>query len=417
MIDSQLASPRKARVQHQRGGNYPEFPAIEHLVQIAPIALSGGHIYSWQRWATSQQDVRPWARRATIRHSNLVELRSLQVTMPETIHLIETCLTLCFPGLSIKDAARKLLISLQDDNIAVTAAVKATSVRPNDSILDIRALVHFRSRLGPDDWQITRQLLCILCTKKAIEGVAQIAELNPSTHWSANRSDSAQCKRFRQGINSLNAVGGSRSAGLALVRRQLCLRALADSTGSSTFGWTRFSPQRDDGLMGEELCGIMSGTLQRQEASIPDLLTPYIRKTTCLNIIPVVKYQQGPLATGLGIPNFQARGILIKKPKGWDETTQDFCFLIISEDVRFDDDMELGGLLEEANRAKELFQADATYNQGDRALIDRWVQILKCHLPQDTPLEPVRSDDEAQQRRDAGGEVDIRDKAKYRVVG
>ena len=158
--------------------------------------------------------------------------------------------------------------------------------------------------------------------------------------------------------------------------------------------------------MGEELYGIMSGTLQRHEASIPDLLTPYIRKITCLNIIPLVKYQQGPLAIGLGIPNFQARGILIKKPKGWDETTQDFCFLIISEGVRFADDMELGGLLEEANRAKELFQADATYNQGDCALIDRWVQILKGRLPQDTPLEPVRSDDEAQQRRDAGGEGD-----------
>ncbi len=371
------------------------FPKIEPLVQNGPTTFSDRRdIYSWQRWVTNEQDLRPWVRKATIRHSNQVELSFLQVTMPEEIHLLQTCLETCFPDLSVKDAARKLLISLQDDDLAVTSSVKATSWQGNQLnklILEVRALVYFRSELKPKDWQIIRQVLCILCSEKAIEGLTQIAELNPFIHRSSNRSDDTECERFLQAINWPKLIGGTQSAGLALARCQLCLRAVSDSAGSSSFEWTKFFPQRDGGVTGEELYGIMSYALKNREVSIPDHLTPYIKKNWCPYIVPVGSDTQGPTAMALELPNFRTQGVLIKKPKvGWDEAAQDFCFLIVNENVRFDDEAKLGQLLEESKRAGEVFaavQKNATYDQGDRALIDQWVRILKGQLPQDSPLE------------------------------
>lgn len=372
----------------------PEFPEIELLVQISPATLLDREdIYSWWRWAATEQDLLPWTQKATIRHSNLVELGFLQVTMPEEIHLLEICLKSCFPDLFVKDAARKLLVSLQDDNLAVTTLVKATSWRGNqldESILEVRALVYFRSGLRSRDWQITRRILCILCSEKAVEGLAQIAKLSPFIHWSSNRSDAAQCKRFLQEINSLNLIRGAQSAGLALMRCQLSLRAVRDNAGSSIYEWIKFSPQRDDGLTEGDLYEIVLRSLKKQEISTPDLLTLYIKKTLFLYIVPVGNGQQEPPATDLEIPNFKTQGVLIKKSKvDWVETTQNFCFLVINEKVRFDDDARLGQLLEESKRAKEWFaiaNTNAKIDKGDRALIDQWVQILKGHVPQDTPL-------------------------------
>lgn len=373
----------------------PTFPEIEPLVQVDPTTFSGKEdIHFWRRWATTEQNQRPWSRKATIRHSNRVELNSLQVAMPEEIHLLQTCLDSCFPGLSTRDTARKLLISLQDDNLAVTTSVKNTFWEGNqvkESIIEVRALVYFRSGLRPEDWQITRHLLCILCSEKAMEGLARITKLSPSIHRSSNRGDDIQCERFLQAINSLNLIGGTRSAGLALARRQLSLKAVGDNAGSFMFEWSKFSPQRDDEVTGAELYEMMLRSLKKQKVFVPELLTPYIKQKSCLYNVPVRSDEQGPPAKALEIPNFRTHGILIKQPKlGRVEPVIDFCFLVMYENVQFDNETKLGQLLEESNRAGELYavvKSNATYEQGDRAILDQWARILKGQLPQDTLLE------------------------------
>ena len=370
----------------------PEFPQIEPLVQIGPTTLlDRGDIYAWQRWATAEQNPWPWARKATIRHANRVELSSVQVTVPEDIYLLNACLNSWFPMLLAKDAARKVLVSLEDDNLAVTTSVKAASwhgAQLKESILEIRALVYFRSRLRPEDWQITRQVLCILCSEKAIQAMAQIAELRPTIRRSSNGSDIAQCERFLQAINSLNLVGGTRSAGLALVRRQLSLRRLTDKAGSLTLEWREFTPQRDGGVTGEELYGILSHALKGQEEPVLDLLTPYVKKKSYLYNVPVGSDQQRPPVTAFEIPSFQTQGIIIKV--GSLEITQDLCFLIFDENVRFDDEAKLGQPLEDSHKAKELFamtKTNSKYGQADHAFIQKWIRILRGQLPHSTLVE------------------------------
>ena len=370
----------------------PEVSKIEPLVQISPrISSNGEDNYSWHRWINTEQDRKGWVRKATIRHTNQVELISLQVTIPEDTQLLQTCLKLCFPHLSVKNSARKLLISLKDNNMAVTTWVKATSWQGyhlTESNLKVRALVYFRSMLRPGDWQITRQMLCILCSENAIEGLAQIANLSGSTHRIINGSDDVQCERFLQAINSLNLIGGTRSVGLALAQHQLSLRAITESAESTIFEWSKFPPNSDDRMTGEELHGMMLRASTEQEVFIPDVLTPYIKKNTWAYIVPVGSYQQGPHATTLDIPNFKTHGVLIKKPNiGLIETSQNFCFFVIDENVRFDDETKLGRLLEESYKAKDFFRIGAPISRGDRELISQWIQVLKGLLPQNTLLE------------------------------
>ncbi|OBT95141.1 hypothetical protein VE01_07405 [Pseudogymnoascus verrucosus] len=372
-----------------------EFPEVELLVQVNSSALlNRPDTYSWQRWATAEQNQWPWVQKATIRHSSRVELRSLQVTMPEEIHLLRACLESWFPGLSVKDAAKKVLISLQDDNLAVTTSVNATywqNDQSKESILEVRALVYFRSRLSSEEWHIKRQVLSILCSEKAIEAISHIANLSFSIRRSFNGRDRSQCEQFLRAINSLNLVGGTRSASLALGKSQLSLQVVTDSAGSPIFEWSKFTPQRDDGVTGDEFCGILSRTLNEPQKYVPDLLTPYVKNKSFMYTIPIDSDCRGSPVTAFELLPFRTKGILVKNSKTTSvKSIRNFCFLITDENVQFDDEARLGQLLEETYKAGELFamvKANETYDQADRTFIRKWIRILKGQLPQDTLVE------------------------------
>ncbi|EXJ73840.1 uncharacterized protein A1O5_03602 [Cladophialophora psammophila CBS 110553] len=375
--------------------NSPGPLEFDPLLQIDSIASPHGQdSHHWRRWVTNEQDLSFWTGKATIRHSNQVQLSFVQVAMPTEVLLLNACLASCFPYLRPKEAARRLLVSLQDDDLAVTASMEATSRQGyqfHNSTLDVRALIYFRSALNPEDWGIARHVLAILCDQEALRALAEIAELNPHIHPTSERCDRPDCERFKQAIDWVKAVGGTKSAGLALARRQLCLRSVSDKDGSfMKLEWTKFCPQSDDGLSGEDLLGIMSHISESPEAAVPALLAPYIKKHRCTYTVQVGS-DQGPTPTVLEIPNLLTSGALIKKPTtGWPETTQDFCFLVTNETVRFDDVAQLGHLLEESRRAKELYvivRKKATYNQRDFALIDWWIRVLKNELPYDATFE------------------------------
>jgi hypothetical protein len=321
------------------------------------------------------------------------------VAIPENIHLIKNCLDACFPEFSTQAAATKLLNSLQDDNLAVTTAVKVVERQGNqidESTLEVRALVYFRSGLRTKDWQITRQILCVLCSEKAIQGLAQITAINPSISRRSSTTD-AQCEQFLRAINSLNLIGGSKSAGLA--RSQLFLRTISRP---SLFEWSSFSPPRTDavigstepggfsGFTGEQLFDIMSKALTTENVFIPSLLTPYIEKKSYQYTIPGPSDRRGPPAKTLQIPNFATQGVIIKKSKdSRSEGAPELCFLVTNEHIQLDDETKLGELLEESYTAKEFYRVSKqvdSYNQGDKALIANWVRVLKGHMPRGTAL-------------------------------
>lgn len=340
---------RNSEFINSRSARFPEIEPLVQIIRSPSSDVRDGN--NWQRWATTEEDWSPWARKAAIRHSNRVELGYLQITIPEQIPLLKDCLKSCFPSFSGKEAARKLLISLEDDNLAFTSSVKAThwqGNRLNELVLPIRALLYMRSGLRPQDWQLTRRMICILCSVEAVQGLSKIAEYSPSITRSPHHNDDIQYERFREALNSLNLIGGSRSADLALKRHQLCLRDVGDGAGSSNFKWSEFSPHKDGGVTGAELEGVLSHTLKYQGVPIPNHLKQYIKKKVDLFIVPPSGDQQSPVATVIQLSNFRTNGILIKRPKaGLAEAAQEFCFLVMDENICFNDDFALGQLLDE----------------------------------------------------------------------
>ncbi|EXJ88659.1 hypothetical protein A1O1_05590 [Capronia coronata CBS 617.96] len=405
-----------------------EPPEIELLLQVDSAgSLRGQDSHRWRRWATKAQDSSlPWTGKATIRHANQVELSFVQVTVPAKAGLLERCLAYCFPELTPKGAARKLLISLQDDDLAVTApaphpvkaAFQQRTPQSRRSTLEVRALVYFRSAISPEDWQVTRHVLAVLCDQQALRLLAETAEevdpkidrdMGMGMGMGMDRRDaittSADWERFKQAINWPKYIGGTTSAGLALGRRQLCLRSLRDDDGSVRFEWTKFCPQQDGGVAGEDMLRMISWSHASSQKppqvgfanAIPhQQLAPYLQTARCTLTVTVqanTDAQRSATPAALAVPNLRTSGVLIKKPTtGWPETVQEFCYLVTDEKVGFDDVALLGQLLEETRRRKELYsmvRKHTTYHQRDLAFIDRWIRVLKNELPHDTPFSQL----------------------------
>lgn len=314
--------------------------------------------YHWRRWITNENDLRPWVQTATVRHANQVELSSLQMTMPEEISSLQACLRMCFPTIPVKDGARKLLIALQDGDLAVSTSVRmypGQGNRLNDSFCRAKVLIHCRSRLRPEDWQISRQLLCLLCNEQSMEVLARIAELNPTViEWTS--SEEIGFESVVQAISRLHLVGGMQSAGLALTRLPLCLKVATNTFGSSRCEWATSSPQRDGGISADEMDDMVSQVVSGRDEPIPDHLIPYVEKQRLSYIVPVNHGAQEELFGSLRLPSFSTQGILIKKPKdGWPRKMQEFCLLVMNENVHFDDEFRLSQLLEFAKDRREIF--------------------------------------------------------------
>lgn len=294
------------------------------------------------------------------------------------------------PQLLPEQAAAILLTSLQDDDLAVTAAVKTTAWlmgKQQDSILEVRALVCFQSALRLEDWQITRQILCVLCSERSIQALAQITGVQPSIEGN-RQAKKLQCQQFAQAINSLNLIGGSMSVGLAVARSQLSLRAVHDdhSNSASMFEYQRSSPHKVPSTIpefaGVSLFDAISSALNNlmtQEEHTTQTLNPYITKSFSLYTIPRIS-DQGSLAPALDIPHYPSPGVIFKAQDSSAEAEAEFCFLATNEPVRLGEEHILGELLEETFRAKRLFLVKATvprYDQRDRRLICNWIQTLK----------------------------------------
>ena len=350
-------------------------------------------IYKWRRWSKNEPNSPAWTYQAIIRHSNDVEIANLRVTLPEDIQTLQSCMASCFPDLSVEDAARRLLTTMQDENLAITTSVKIAARQGNKrqkSVSAVRAFLYFRSALKPEDWRIMRQVFCIICSKKAMEKLAQMAGFPSSIEPYYNSSADTDGERLLRAMSWPEFVSGDQSAGLALTRSRLCLRAFTTSTGSSVFEWTNFPAQIDVGLTADQLRAAMSHASRSINRSTPDLLKPYITKHLRQYTVPVRNGRQILPAT-IKIPTFRTQGVLIKKPKeGWPHTTQDFCYLVTGENVQFDDEAKLGQLLQETKNADEVFgviRKDHQDNSVDESFLDRWIQILKGQLPQDTTFE------------------------------
>ena len=348
--------------------------------------------YHWRRWVPAESDPLLWTKRASIRHANQIELSSLRLIVPEDLPVLQVFLQVCFPDMLETDAAKKLLALLTDDNLTFSTSLTLESrlgSRPNDSMCNARVMTFFRSSFRPTDWQIVRQLAILFCSKESAECLAHIAGADISgIPWSTRDRLGTEC--IVEAINKLNFVSGMQSAGLALGRLALCLKASPKPSRECGYAWARYGPQIEGAISADLLSLVIARLVSETDTDISDLVVPYVQKQCLSYIIQAEQSTDKKLCRPLGLPEFSTGGILIKKHEGWPDEVPEFCFLVVDETADFDEERHLAKLLDMTQRRKERFGVDkkgARFSLHDKDLIDRWVQILARPLLPDIPQE------------------------------
>jgi len=357
-------------------GTLPAHTALE-------MATSSQDSCKWQIWTEADVQNHSWAAKATIRHSNVVEFSRVQLNLPEDRKLLEVWLNSFFPGISVADAARKLVRTMCDDDATVKIRLDIDTGQMNrlsEAGIMVRTLVYCQSALKPENWQISRRLLCIICSEKALNQLTQVAEVMFPVGIVFDHHEGVSYHQLSQAMEKLKSLGGKQSAALAIFRRQLCLRIAPSRSDNNKLQWRQFSAQHPDELTTRDLAIIMSRLVKTRNVPMPELLTPYSQEEWTLLIAPANQKVEILGDENHDVPIFKSLGVLIKKPISWPKGTQDFCFFVMDESIHFDDAFKLGKMIEEANAMEEFFgvvKSHAKCHSADIAFFDQWAKDLK----------------------------------------
>ncbi|OAP55863.1 hypothetical protein AYL99_10015 [Fonsecaea erecta] len=340
----------------------------------------------WLRWATMKPGSPQWVGKATIRHVNLVETSRKQLILPEDTQMLQFYLRSCCPSVNIKDAAMRLLQTMEDDSFTIAknnGAMSRLNDQSLDSMISVRTLIYVQSQLNPESWQLTRQLIQVVCSVRALQELARIAGRADECVLETVCNAHAQ-EYFNRAFDSLKVVDGHTSAQMALAGHPLRLRLASNNGDTLDFEWAQFS-HGECKLTLDELCQLTSTAAEGRELS-----KRYTVEAPALHrILP--RLEAPVTSTGLlEIPRSRKQTILIKKPDSWPSTTQTFCLLVLDDEINFEDTATLGRLIREARIAGEMLGGSHHLTQGwkfdqaDGYFIDRWIHIMEGRLPQTT---------------------------------
>ncbi|KIX02792.1 uncharacterized protein Z518_08734 [Rhinocladiella mackenziei CBS 650.93] len=349
-----------------------------------PAATTGQEdTFHWLRWTSLGEDSPPWAPRATIRHSNLVQITFQGLNLPPDRQKLRRCLEMCFSNLQAEEAARRLIATLLNEDISVTTSsniMLRKDHRQGEAHFAVKAFIYFRTFLRPADWQIERRLLYITCSRKAMEVLASIAETTDLTLEYPDTWRSHDCECLFRVTKSLNLFGGKESAGLALSERQMCLKL---ANGDSHVQLVQYKPGGTGGRLTPSDLEMVSQTIAKSEnleICMTEHRTPY--RVLSSRIDAEIS------ADVLDLPDLgNCRGVLIKKPGGWPSATPEFCFLTTDDQVNFEDVASVGNIIQETRDRAVMFGIRSEkIAAADDLFLDRWIQILQGKLPDSAPL-------------------------------
>lgn len=372
--------------------NGTDIAALFHEVTVGSV--NGDQSHNWQWWRKEQSQVLPWNQTATIRHSNQVEFSTVHLVIPEQPAMLQSCLSLLCPKLTVEEASARLLNMLQERSFVIKdqKGMGGYANQPVKKARHVRLLVYFRSGLRPEDWQITRNLLVIACSMPAMKLVAQIAGSKKDFLRLSHLTipDNRMEELVRMIKESPKLIAGSDSVMLAMTRRPMFLFPVFDITVSAKFQWISSSQAKTE-LSADELSVFMSDVFNGPETPLPALSTQHMRKHLERLTVPSSDDEMGSSCLQHKLPRIDTAAIIVKKPSnGWPSSTPQFCLMVVDQRTSFNDNFRLGQLLQETIRQKAFYAAakkDASFRKNDLMLFDKWARILKGELPSDTSLE------------------------------
>lgn len=356
--------------------------SVEHWRNGHPN-LPGATSHPFLGWINNHDISQPWAAQTCIQHSDIVDLSFRVLLLPET-----------------EDGAKNLYFSLQNDEENMAAVLElldlaqirqfsvllrrrkipeieaywtgsdgyaSRTVSSADSDEVIKVVLLFRTFCRPRDWQIVREVYCLVCPSPVSEIFYDTTEMDTDLAWGNELPQPAQPSEIIDALSRVRDFAAQDSVVCALRDAKLVL-----SRGSQNW--------EDGGRLQWSLPAdydISEGALKRYfdlfdpTSPVGRILEPYYRHRSRLVQIPRTGQSTNVLSGLAQVPEDMGNGgaILALKPTNWSLRSSQSCLFVLQEHD-FDDDSQLVQLLYNAIAAGDALKVEgATLTKDDRKLL------------------------------------------------
>lgn len=340
--------------------------------------------FNWTRWIEKSDSDPEWAKTMTVRHTNLVILDYISLKLPENAEELRSCLQSFFPEVSVGSVANQLLEMFVDNELAIETTdvvVSSSTTDQPELVTPVRALIFCRSAIRKQDWQISRQILCITCSLESLILLMDFSgEQSLALPGFPRDCHTSECECLNTATKVLSLISGSTSASLALGRICLRLRRVERSGQPGHLQWEPIK-SKSRGQRLQKLCVTVLNTSDavRQRPFMKKMRRHWIIEAGAKTATATAIF------SALVFPELvdPPEGIIVKKPNTWPGATHRFCLLVMNDKVDFKDTPELGKLVQRAR--DKIFGENGERDPDDDVALDRWVQALRDDVIEHAP--------------------------------
>ena len=324
-----------------------------------------------------------WARKATVRHTNMIQFSFRELALPEEGQALARFIEWHYPEKSTQEGATRLVNALVQHSVPLTTAAVSRMKcmwmsREYGEMTDVgskvRALVNFSVHIVWQTWQIRRALQCLTCSGTAMRLLTTMTgeprvEIERPNSWSGHANGS-----LRDAVMSAHAMSGKESAAAAVSELSLLLSYSHEAAGGPKYYWEPLQPANTARCSGECGCAVLNPCLQLR--SVPQTmcdetfteLIPGHARSCCIQMSDDILRRIG-----------NRRAILLRRPSEFSGNPV-WCLLAIWG-LDLEDSPSLGRMLADMKRTDYdnifvLRNETVELATQDVAFLDSWMMEL-----------------------------------------
>lgn len=390
-----FSQPSLGSVQEENLVAQAEDSPMQEAENYGQLSLEDASSHPFLRWALRRDLSKSWARKSSIRHSDIVMFSFRVFEVPDT-----------------EESLKDLISSLQDDQGAqavIWHLLELMEENPNTFVLRrgdipemekswtgtdaqssygscianfdeaVRAFFFFRSCCQSNDWQLRRQMYCIIWSSEAAKMFGNYLSTDVELGFGESAFQCVPPSEVIQSFQQLRSLSGKYSVVYALLGTSFILQPFQDvSQDRSQVRWS--SPQ-EGGLstpMIEQL------TILFNSAFGGDVVQ--LRQYQSHGLHQVFQAQQPsntpPRLLQVGDNFGQLEAIMAIKSDLWPQECPRFClFVLLDQD--FDNEGRLRGLLHDTIRVHKYFalcehgaQNRPSWSADDEVVLQDWKEYF-----------------------------------------
>ncbi|KAH8592079.1 hypothetical protein B0O99DRAFT_689861 [Bisporella sp. PMI_857] len=363
-------------VIEENSGEIAEYEPIEEAEEYDHLGLQDASSHSFLRWALCRDLSKSWALNSSIRHSDIIMFSFRVFEVPDTGANLTGLGSLFGDNqsaqatiLDLRDLAKgnpPAFVLKRGDIPQIEKSWTGTrgrsSYEPSIKNYDegVRALFFFRSSCQPNDWQLKREMYCILWSPAAAETFRNRFYTNVELNFGESGFQLTTVAEIMKSFQKLRCLSGKHSVACALQCTSLILQPPQDLfQDAEGFHWC--TPL--EGGIPIPVITRLSSLFNLPPGGMVQLRQ--YQSNSLLQVLPDEQIYFNPLrALQVGNNFGQIEAIMAIKPDFWPNECPRFC-LFIFVDHDFDNEGRLRILLHDTIRARK-FLAVRGHNVQDK---------------------------------------------------